>query len=211
MNPLSLLEEAQASGLTVHTDGLRLVVTGPRRLEPLARRVLDAKAALMTLLRRHRGEEPGRLVRRGRAGTPARRRRPRLRSTISAGARVCQHVSTRADGSAGTGSHPCGSGGRPAGGTDPTLPPEDRRGPPKRDEPGPTALPPIAEPWERRAMGFEVDRGVIVCDLFGCWNELPVPPDLAPTPHVEQHPDWSHRDGLYRCPKHRFGPGSPWP
>ena len=50
------------------------------------------------------------------------------------------------------------------------------------------------------------DRGVVICDLYGCGSEIPVPPESHPVDHVEDHPDWHHRDGLFRCPAHPFRP-----
>ncbi len=53
-------------------------------------------------------------------------------------------------------------------------------------------------------MGFDEDRRVVTCDLFGCRNELPIPPDVGPVEHGEDHPDWSYHAGrgLWRCPEH---------
>ena len=47
---MSLLFEAIARGLRVSVDGDRLVVRGPRRLEPLARELLAHKNSVMTVL-----------------------------------------------------------------------------------------------------------------------------------------------------------------
>jgi len=51
-------------------------------------------------------------------------------------------------------------------------------------------------------MAFDEDRGVVVCDLWGCWDELPIPPGERHVNYVMDHPEWTHRDGLYRCPRH---------
>jgi hypothetical protein len=58
-------------------------------------------------------------------------------------------------------------------------------------------------------MGFDESRGMVVCDLYGCWNEIPVPPGDHPVDHVAAHPDWQQKRGLYRCPEHPFSP-NPW-
>jgi hypothetical protein len=58
-------------------------------------------------------------------------------------------------------------------------------------------------------MGFDESRGMVVCDLYGCWNEIPVPPGDHPVDHVADHPDWQQKRGLYRCPEHPFSP-NPW-
>jgi hypothetical protein len=50
---LSLLAEADAAGLTVTADGGRLVVRGPRRAEPLARRLIENKLAVLPLVNGH--------------------------------------------------------------------------------------------------------------------------------------------------------------
>ncbi len=47
MDGLTLLDEATAAGLSVRVDGGRLVVRGPRRAEPLARRLLANKALVL--------------------------------------------------------------------------------------------------------------------------------------------------------------------
>ena len=51
MDGMSLLREAQAAGLSVSIDGDKLVVRGPKRLEPLVRRLLAAKPAVIAALR----------------------------------------------------------------------------------------------------------------------------------------------------------------
>lgn len=48
---LTLLVEARRAGLEVRAEGDRLVVRGPRRLEPLARRLLEHKAEVLAVLR----------------------------------------------------------------------------------------------------------------------------------------------------------------
>ncbi len=53
-------------------------------------------------------------------------------------------------------------------------------------------------------MAFDDDRRVVVCDLWGCWNELPIPPDRGHAEYVSEHPDWHRREGLFRCPEHPF-------
>src|SRR5512136_2848221 len=50
MDGLALLSEATAAGLTVLADGDRLVVRGPRFAEPMARRLLEHKAAVLAAL-----------------------------------------------------------------------------------------------------------------------------------------------------------------
>ena len=45
-----LLKDAQAAGLEVHAEGTMLVVRGPRSAEALAKRVLDHKAEVMSVL-----------------------------------------------------------------------------------------------------------------------------------------------------------------
>jgi hypothetical protein len=54
MDGLSLLREASAVGLTVRTDGGRLVVRGPKVAEPVALRLLAAKPAVLEALGRVR-------------------------------------------------------------------------------------------------------------------------------------------------------------
>jgi hypothetical protein len=46
-----LLKEAQAGGLALRTEGDRLVIRGPRRLEPLARKLLEHKPQVIQALR----------------------------------------------------------------------------------------------------------------------------------------------------------------
>jgi hypothetical protein len=50
MDALTLLTQAHQTGLTVHAEGDRLVVRGPRSAEPLALKLLDHKLDLMRLL-----------------------------------------------------------------------------------------------------------------------------------------------------------------
>lgn len=50
MGAVELLQEAHAKGLQVLVAGERLVVRGPRELEPLALRLLDLKPVVMRLL-----------------------------------------------------------------------------------------------------------------------------------------------------------------
>lgn len=50
MDPVALLHHAKREGLRVRADGDKLVVRGPRRLEPLARQLLDHKPEVMALL-----------------------------------------------------------------------------------------------------------------------------------------------------------------
>ena len=54
-------------------------------------------------------------------------------------------------------------------------------------------------------MGFDEVRRVIVCDLWGCWNELQVPA-LRPVRVVANEMDWTYvdRHDLFRCPDHPF-------
>lgn len=49
----ALLREARAAGLTVHADGPRLTVRGPKTQEPLARELLAHKAAVLAALAAH--------------------------------------------------------------------------------------------------------------------------------------------------------------
>jgi hypothetical protein len=46
-----LLAEAERVGLRVQVDGVQLVIRGPRRAEPVARRLLEARAELLEHLR----------------------------------------------------------------------------------------------------------------------------------------------------------------
>jgi hypothetical protein len=48
---LTLLKQAEVAGLAVRADGSLLVVSGPRRLEPLAQMLLANKPRLLPLLR----------------------------------------------------------------------------------------------------------------------------------------------------------------
>ena len=52
MDVVTLLREAESAGLQVRADGDRLVVRGPRSLEPLAKKLLERKADLLPLLTR---------------------------------------------------------------------------------------------------------------------------------------------------------------
>ena len=51
MDGLALLTEARRAGLRVALDGERLVIRGPRRAEPIARRLMEAKPAVVGALR----------------------------------------------------------------------------------------------------------------------------------------------------------------
>ena len=63
MDSLTLLDQARSSGLIVRAEGSCLIVRGPRRLEALARQLLDAKPTLMPLLLCDRcGAASGRMV-----------------------------------------------------------------------------------------------------------------------------------------------------
>ncbi len=50
MGAVSLLQEAQAAGLTVRVDGERLVVRGPKSAGAIAERLLDHKAEVLKVL-----------------------------------------------------------------------------------------------------------------------------------------------------------------
>jgi hypothetical protein len=50
MDGMSLLAEARAAGLTVRAERGKLIVRGPKTLEPLALRVLEQKGAVMQAL-----------------------------------------------------------------------------------------------------------------------------------------------------------------
>jgi hypothetical protein len=50
MDGLTLLEEARAAGLSVLADGDRLCIRGPRRAEPVARRLIAHKALVLQAL-----------------------------------------------------------------------------------------------------------------------------------------------------------------
>lgn len=51
MDVLTLLAEALAAGLKVRADGDRLVVTGPRSAAHIARRLGEAKPAVLAVIR----------------------------------------------------------------------------------------------------------------------------------------------------------------
>jgi len=51
MGGIDLILEAEAAGLTVRLDGERVVIRGPRSAEPLARKLLDHKPAVVAVLR----------------------------------------------------------------------------------------------------------------------------------------------------------------
>lgn len=51
MDGLTLLSEARRAGLQVRADGDKLVIGGPKRLEPLALRLIAAKPTIMAALR----------------------------------------------------------------------------------------------------------------------------------------------------------------
>ena len=50
MDGLTLLQQARAAGLTVAVDGDRLRIRGPRRAEPMARRLLEQKPLVLAAL-----------------------------------------------------------------------------------------------------------------------------------------------------------------
>jgi hypothetical protein len=50
MDGLTLLQEARTAGLDVQVRDGRLVIRGPRRAEPIARRLLDHKGLVMDAL-----------------------------------------------------------------------------------------------------------------------------------------------------------------
>ncbi len=50
MVAVSLLQEAEAAGLTVHVEGDRLVVRGPKSAGAIAERLLDHKAEILKVL-----------------------------------------------------------------------------------------------------------------------------------------------------------------
>ena len=50
MDALTLLDEAHAAGLSVRSEGERLMVRGPKQAEPIALRLLDAKPDVMAVL-----------------------------------------------------------------------------------------------------------------------------------------------------------------
>ena len=50
MDGLTLIEQAKAAGLTVRADGDKLIVCGPKRLESLAKRLIDNKPLVMAAL-----------------------------------------------------------------------------------------------------------------------------------------------------------------
>jgi hypothetical protein len=56
MDAVSLLREARNVGLEVAVDGDHLVVRGPRRLEPVARRLLERKDQVLQALAFERSE-----------------------------------------------------------------------------------------------------------------------------------------------------------
>ena len=56
MDGMTLLREARQAGLAVAQDGDRLVVRGPRRLEPEALQLLAHKAQVLRALRIERSE-----------------------------------------------------------------------------------------------------------------------------------------------------------
>ena len=53
-------------------------------------------------------------------------------------------------------------------------------------------------------MALDLDRRVVVCDLYGCWNELAVPSGRDHAEYVEEHPEWHYCEGDHRCPEHPF-------
>lgn len=56
MDGLSLLAEARASGLSVNAISGRLVIRGPRQAEAIAKRLIEAKVAVMAALADDAGE-----------------------------------------------------------------------------------------------------------------------------------------------------------
>ncbi len=50
MGAVSLLQEAEAAGLSVRVDGDRLVVRGPKSADAIAERLLDHKAEVLKVL-----------------------------------------------------------------------------------------------------------------------------------------------------------------
>ena len=50
MGAVSLLQEAEAAGLTVRVDGDRLVVRGPKSAGAIAERLLDHKTEVLKVL-----------------------------------------------------------------------------------------------------------------------------------------------------------------
>lgn len=50
MDGLTLLAEAQAAGLTVKIEGSRLLIRGPKRAEPLVRRLIEHKAEILAVV-----------------------------------------------------------------------------------------------------------------------------------------------------------------
>lgn len=56
MDGVALLVEAEAAGLTVHADGDRLVVRGPKRLELLARKLVSRKLEILIALATRQGQ-----------------------------------------------------------------------------------------------------------------------------------------------------------
>jgi hypothetical protein len=57
MDIVTLLREAESAGLQVRADAGRLVVRGPRSLEPLAKKLLARKSDLLPLLTREEIED----------------------------------------------------------------------------------------------------------------------------------------------------------
>jgi hypothetical protein len=55
MDALTLVREARRAGLHVSATGSRLVVRGPRRLEPVAKALLDQKPAVLRALAEEQG------------------------------------------------------------------------------------------------------------------------------------------------------------
>ena len=51
MDGLTLLAEARAAGLSVEAQGARMVIRGPKRAEPVARRLIEHKLEVMFALR----------------------------------------------------------------------------------------------------------------------------------------------------------------
>ena len=58
MDGLTLLGRARSAGLAVEAQGSRLVVRGPRSLEPIARELLERKDEILAALAQHTGLSP---------------------------------------------------------------------------------------------------------------------------------------------------------
>ena len=51
MGGLALIREAEAAGLSIRADGDKLVIRGPRQAEPIARKLIAHKPAVLSVLR----------------------------------------------------------------------------------------------------------------------------------------------------------------